>query len=364
MRTLFISFILLLATSVSAATTIKDASFAKPGKIGKLTIKLDKPLRGYPNMKVHNSFIDVVIPNSEIKNEINKQYSFSSKIKDTNISIKRSGKNNVKAKVVLPFNIKKYENKVAMILDKNQIVLSFPRIKVKNPAPLKKKVVKKKAARKLDASFLDGLIAEEEKKVKPATVADKVQTKQAAVKKDEKKSFLMTYIAKFVAFLGVILLGFYGVVSIFKKGMAKKGKLGFLNKNEIVEVISNTYVGPKRSFMLVRAHEQVFLVSNTEQGMSLISEVNDINGLMKDGERKASGYNFDDKLEETPTESNVTLKEDIMVSKPISTKEAIKDYIAGSVKPVVENAVVEDVQERVKFSDQIKAKVKDLRPMQ
>jgi hypothetical protein len=53
-----------------------------------------------------------------------------------------------------------------------------------------------------------------------------------------------------------------------------------------------------------------------------------------------------------------------MVSKPISTKEAIKDYIAGSVKPVVENAVVEDVQERVKFSDQIKAKVKDLRPMQ
>jgi flagellar biogenesis protein FliO len=362
---------LLFSYSSFSKVNIKDVNFQSPGKIGKLIIKFDGKLNKYPEMKIHKGFIDVEIPDSSLTKTVNKKVSFSTKKSlDTQIKVSKNTGSSVKAKVILPFNVSKYESKVAMILKKSHIELTFPKMKA-DPSRLPRQVEKRTLGvtkEKLDASFLDKLIKEEEGKVKKVAaklpskmkaVKDAVTSKKAAVEKKGNKSFLTDYIGKFVAFLGVILVGFYGIVSLFKKGVSKKGKLGFLNKNEIVEVISNTFVAPKKSLMLVRAHEQVFLISNTDQGMQLISEVKDMNGLMKDGEKKVAGYNFDDKLDDSSAddeiESRVTLKEDINQSAPINTKEAIKDYLMP---------VGNDVKERVKFSDQIKKKVKDLKPMQ
>lgn len=369
--------ILIFAYNAIAEVSIKDISFKSPGKIGKLVINYDGSLKDYPTMSVKNGFIDIVIPESKVRNKINKQFSFSTKTRDTTITVEQKNSKSVRAKISVPFNIKKYESKVAMILKDNRIEISFPKIAVKLPkvAPkLKAKAAMKvKNVKKLDASFLDTLIEDEKAKTKVTAKSifakkskavdvnenlDSVKTSSAGVEKQENKSFMGTYIAKFAAFLGVIIVGFYGIVALFKKGVAKKGKLGFLNKNELVEVISSTHVGPKKSMMLVRAHEQVFLVSNTDHGLTLLSEINDVNGLLKDGEKKAAGFNFDDRLETSTNDelndNNVTLKKDITESKPINTKEAIKDYlvVGNTAKP------------KAKFSDQIKEKIKDLKPMQ
>ena len=94
---------------------------------------------------------------------------------------------------------------------------------------------------------------------------DKVSMSMAAAKTPSKKDnfSLMEYGGKFVAFLGLVLLLFYGLVTLMKKGFIKKGKLGFLNNAEQVSVLNQTFIGPKKSLMLVKAHNQVFLVSNT-----------------------------------------------------------------------------------------------------
>src|SRR5690606_33110515 len=89
-----------------------------------------------------------------------------------------------------------------------------------------------------------------------------------------------------------------------------KGKLGFLNSTKTVEVLSTTFVGPKRNVMLIRAHDQVFLVGSSENGLQLISEIKNPSGLMKEGERALAGDNFDTQLSKSP-EKEFRLKDTI-----------------------------------------------------
>ena len=156
---------------------------------------------------------------------------------------------------------------------------------------------------------------------------------------------------KFVASLGLILLLIYGVVLLMKKGFIKKGKLGFLSNADTISVISQNYIAPKKSLMLIRAHNQVFLVSNTETGIHPISEIKDAAGLLKGGEIAVSGHNFDTNLQEANddevNDEKITLKEDITQS---NKKSSLSSYI--------------NVKEKVKFSEQIKSKVKNLKPLQ
>ncbi len=136
-----------------------------------------------------------------------------------------------------------------------------------------------------------------------------------------------------------------------KKGFIKKGKLGFLNKTDQIQVVSQTYIAPKKSLMMVKAHNQVFLVSNTEAGIHPISEIRDVAGYLKEGERKIAGDNFDDNLNvaEISKESmdKVKLKEDITQS---NKQSSLSDYMK--------------MKDKVKFSDQIRKKAKSLKPLQ
>lgn len=365
--------IILLALSCSFAfgeVEIKSMDFKSTKDQGRLIIKFDGALKEYPELRVSNSLIHVTIPDSKVKREINKKVAFSSKAKDTSLNVSTSSHNSSKLKAVFPFSMAKYKDKVSLMIKDNQIELNFPRIKVAPKKAVQKAAkveTKAKTPKKdyLNEDYLNSLLKVDKKKdnkkvvagkiIRPKMDNDEVKTTLSGIQKspagNSKSSFsLVEYGGKFVAFLAVTLLLFYGIVTLMKKGFIKKGKLGFLNKTDQVQVLSQTYIAPKKSLMMIKAHNQVFLVSNTDAGIHPISEINDVAGLLKDGERKIAGDNFDDNLglagKEESIESKIKLKEDITKS---NKQSSLSDYI--------------DVKDKVKFSDQIKKKVKNLKPL-
>jgi len=181
------------------------------------------------------------------------------------------------------------------------------------------------------------------------TLKDEIKNSQAAPKREDNFS-IVTYAGKFVAFLGVVLMFFWAMVQLMKKGVLSKGKLGFLNGSSLVSVLSTTYVGPKRSLLLVKAHNQVFLVAASEAGFEFLSEVRDVPGLVKEGERFIVGENFDDvqKVEDNAPAKEIKVKEDIYQSRPVEEKNALA-------------TVNRDI---ARFSDELKKKVKNLKALQ
>ncbi len=160
------------------------------------------------------------------------------------------------------------------------------------------------------------------------------------------------YAAKFTLFLALVLGLFYGVVQVLKKGVFNKGKLGFLNNGKMIEVISTTYVSPKKSLMIVKAHKQLFLVANSESGLQFLAEMKDTTGIIKEGEKAVTGTNFDLNMlmAEQTEETKVTIKENIMESTPV-TEETPLSRIAKAT----------DV---VKFSEELKKKARKLKPIE
>ena len=209
---------------------------------------------------------------------------------------------------------------------------------------------------------------------------DRVNTTQSSTHKEPAKSVfnkeepikssfsLTSYIGTFVAFLSLMILGFYGVLTLVKKGVIKKGKLGFLHSTKLVEVISTTHVAPKRTLMMVKAHKQIFLISNTESGMQLVSEINDVSGLIKTGEEELMGSNFDTNLfKATKKEKEFKLKED-SVANDYTLDDMLNDNEGVGVDKSITHALKEieksPVKDQVRFSDQIKTKLKQMKQIQ
>jgi flagellar biogenesis protein FliO len=211
----------------------------------------------------------------------------------------------------------------------------------------------------LNEGYLNNLIEENQKKphnvpsMKEDTVSHRMSSPQkvkteVTKKADEKEFSFASYVFKFVFFLGVVLGLFYGIVQLMKKGVLTKGKLSFLNNSKLIEVLNTTYVSPKRSLLLVKVHNQVFLVSNSENGLNYMTELADTTSLIKETEKTITGSNFDDSYVnfESSSDLQVKMKEDIYSS----TEE---------VKPV--ETIKKDV---VKFSEQLKKKAKSLKPIE
>lgn len=74
------------------------------------------------------------------------------------------------------------------------------------------------------------------------------------------------------------------------------------------------------------------------------------NRLLKNGEKTITGHNFDTNLESSTQDENndskIKIKEDIMLS---NKESALSSY--------------SEIKEKVKFSDQLKKKVKNLKPL-
>ncbi len=365
LRLLVTTFLIFFTSLSYANVSIKKLDFNKANKTGKITIHYSGVLKGYPELKIVGKTIQVMIPNSKVLKNLEKSVSFSSTLIDTQLRTYQTNKTDSKLKAQFPFDIQKHAEKVSLSIKDNRIELNVPRVKVSlKKAPtlgsiLKKKQPKKEVAKKnLDEAYLNKLLTVKNGKQEAAKEVsekkqDKVNTSLASIQKNtgSEKFSLLEYGGKFVAFLGLVLLLFYGVASLMRKGFLKKGKLGFLNNADVISVINQTYIAPKKSLMLVKAHNQVFLVSNTDQGIHPISEIKDVAGLIKDGEKSISGMNFDSnfdsaKLDEA-VETKVKLKEDITISNQQSSTSSYAN-----------------VKEKVSFSDQLKKKVQNLKPLQ
>lgn len=390
MNKMFAIFLLALSlTSVAlAGVKVTSLDLTTNGGNGYVNIAIDGRSNDLPDIKVYGKTIEVTLANAEGFNAIFKN------VRGAQLSANSlNGKAIVKA--VLPYNVS--SESVEVGFRNSNIEVIFPRGKavVENktayegtgvspkeiPKPAAEKTIDKKTENKvskdlLNEDYLNKLMKEENAPraviaVAPVIKADEVNLKQAAIAKIETKiptknsnvpkagsssnNFSFAgYAAKFTLFLALVLGLFYGVVQLLKKGVFNRGKLGFLNNTKLIEVLSTTYIAPKRSLMIVKAHKQIFLVANSETGLTFLSEMTDTSGLMKEGERHVTGTNFDlnlgtaEKTEES--EMLVKLKENIMESAPFKEETSLSKI-----------AIAKDI---VKFSDELKKKAKKLKPIE
>ena len=368
-----------------------------------------------PRIMINDKILSIVIPNSGLGSKINK------KINGSTLSATMTGEESVAISVVLPYSLKGMESDVIITLKEGAIDVNYPILSLdkKNLSlpPSRAPGITEKAivldtptnlaeADKLDESYLTSLVQKQDKlaeqkhanEKKEAKIANQVDTdrvnlSQAGVTKstnstqssgeqgigETKSNFsVMGYVGKFVAFLAVMLAGFYGVLTLFKKGIIKKGKLGFLNSTKLVEVLSTTHIAPKKSLIMIKAHKQVFLISNTEAGMTLVSEIKDVAGLIKSGEEELTGSNFDTSLNSAnKTEKQFKLKEvdikntygeeddyemsslDDMLNDSVPAKNSGKKNSTNALASIEKKPV----QDQVRFSDTIKNKVKNLKQL-
>jgi len=344
-----VSLSLLMSASALAGVKVTSLNYAKEGTIEKIKIQLDGRTTDLPDVVVNNKTIEIFMSNSDAFNSIKKD--FEGRIITAS---KKDGKAYIKA--TLPGKI--FEDSMNVDFKNNQISLSFKSEQVAAPKRAPKDIQVAKPAEKkaittkkesLNEDYLSKLAAEETKvePTKIVAVVDAIKITQAAPEKkiaEIKKSndfSMLGYAAKFSIFLAAVLGIFYGVVQLLKKGLFNKGKLGFLNNSSMIEVLSTTYVAPKRSLMIVKAHKQIFLVSNSESGISFLSEMTDTAGIFKEGEKILTGTNFDADLENIDS-LNLTmkLKENIHESAPAPTKDIAK------------------------FSEELKKKAKKLKPIE
>jgi len=364
MKYLFKLLPLALFVMNANAITIGKVDLQKSGNKGLVNIYYDGLIKDYPELVVSGSTVSIKIPDAKIKSTVNKAYTFATaKTKDTKVEATQRSGSVTSVKAILPYSLEKMKDKVSLMIKDKRIELIIPHRALKSARSQEVVLKKKPEAKKsyLNESYLDSLIKEDKKivKVEPTKAAkaqtDTVKTTQSKSKgtpiKTKSSISFVDYAGKFVAFLGVVLLLFYGVITLMKKGFIKKGKLGFLNKTEEIQVLSQTYIAPKKSLMMIKAHDQVFLVSNTEAGIHPISEMNNPMGILKAGEKQVAGMNFDDNVNVADSDdlldNKITLKKDITKS---NKESSLSSYLG--------------VKDQVKFSDQIKKKVKGLKPLQ
>lgn len=417
MKTLVLFLAAITSLDLSAAdVTIKGADLQNAkGSQARLSIRHAGIINDNPKISVNDKTLSITIPNSGLGSKINK------KINGTSLSATMSGEETVAINVALPYSLKGREADVAITLKDGAIDVSYPRLDVakktagtepsRAPGITEKAIVLDTAAinaeaEKLDESYLSSLVNKQDKLAEKKHAEEKVEAKiadqgdtdrvnltQSSVAKTASSSqstgeqateapksnfSVVGYIGKFVAFLAVMIAGFYGVLTLFKKGIIKKGKLGFLNSTKLVEVLSTTHIAPKKSLIMIKAHKQVFLISNTEAGMTLVSEIRDVAGLIKNGEEEITGSNFDTnlysanktekqfKLKEVDTRNSYGDDEDYEMD---SLDDMLNDNVPArsTGKKTSTNALASiektPVQDQVRFSDTIKNKVKNLKQL-
>jgi flagellar biogenesis protein FliO len=376
---LIVMILVSLSINADAGVKVTSVDLQTKGPNGYIDINLDGRYLDLPDLKVNGKIIEIILSGAEPFSSINK------KVSGALLSAKAiNGKALVS--IELPYDVK--ADSVDVGWKNKSIQIVFPRGKAvtkdlvkKNPVneiknidpsvermereEKKESVVSKE---NLNEDYLNKLVEEEKNKpflIKNSEVkTDDVKTQQSSFDKSFKPQnnpssqenndnfSFAGYAVKFFLFLALVLGLFYGVIQLLKKGLFNKGKLGFLNNSQMIQVLSTTYVGPKRSLMIVRAHKQIFLVANSESGIQFLSEMNDTAGLVKEGEKAVSGTNFDltlDSAEISTNDSSFKIKEDINESTPIPEEKGIQSLSAKDI---------------VKFSDELKKKARKLRPIE
>jgi flagellar biogenesis protein FliO len=359
-----------LTTLVQAEVKIKSMELdATSDKVATLKVHFTGDMNTTPELNIGKDHVQVVVNGATVWPKIEKKAHLTS-ANDSTLMAYQFDKNLVRARAIIPLNLIGNEKSVTMKRKTGYIEVTFP----KNAQATNITATNENNKDQYDESYLETLTQEKKSEVQKTEVAvtktsnanskvindvmapsnkDVVTTAQAAPTVEAKPTFsIISYVGKFVAFLGVVLLLFYGVVQLMKKGVLGKGKLGFLNNTNLVEVLSTTYIAPKRSLMLVKAHKQIFLVSNSETGLQFLSEITDTTGLVKQGEREALGTNFDTDLDTATVNENADKK--IKLKQMIAATDTYSDDLSKMVMPN---------EDKVSFSSELKKKMKGLKPL-
>lgn len=391
MKKLLIVSFALMSLQALAGVKVNSLELKHAGANGTVVVGLQGHSSKQPDMSINGSVIELKIPDSEAFAVMNKKRTLNNKL-DTALTAENNAGTAI-IRVELPFSLAGNTDNVALTWKNNNIEIVFPNNKAataaaaKAPTPVREapKATETAAPKiskdALDENYLNQLVKEQngikaaaeaaEAKTPaaaPATTApaeDKIQAKQASVIRETHtrstpaasgNDFSFAgYALKFTLFLGVVLGLFYGVVQVMKRGVFKRGKLGFLNNSQMIEVLSTTYIAPKRSLMVVKAHKQVFLVSSSESGLQFLSEITDTTGIIKETEKFIAGDNFDTKFEESDNDyvdAKIKLKENIMESTPIKENTNALSKVSDATKDIV------------KFSDELKKKARKLKPLE
>ncbi len=217
-------------------------------------------------------------------------------------------------------------------------------------------------------------------KTTPPAARDEVAQKFSAVEKEGKRdplaekeeSFspqrddLFSFVLKFALFIGLIVGGSFLLLNLFKRKVLKKGKLSFLSNQNTLSVITQTYLGPKRSLILVKAESQVFLIASSETGINFLSEIKNPSSIMKASELEASGNNFDSKLadERRGEIKEFPLKEHPPRPSSNVSQNASKGREGEGEREGEREGKQSTSKDEEKFSEQIRSKLKSLRPLQ
>ena len=396
MNRMFIALALSLGFSMTAFAGVKVTSLhlRTDGPNGFISVAVNGRSNELPDIKVTKNIIEITLDKAEAFEAIAKNISGAVLTANT-----LNGKAIVKA--TLPYDVE--ADTVNLNWKNNNIEVSFPRNRGNKssaavvapvvpavasqvafaitPTTTPVKEIKRPEIKKdhLNEDYLNKLMNEEKAPIAaaspkaPAAPAleikkDEIKVQQAAIAKPEVKrtgkgipskstdNFSFAgYALKFTVFLALVLGLFYGVVQLLKKGVFSRGKLGFLNNGQMIQVLSTTYVSPKRSLMIVKAHKQIFLVANSESGLEFLSEMKDTSGLIKEGEKLVTGSNFDLNFATADSntnieDTNIKLKENILESTPVNDEKGISKL-----------AVAKDI---VKFSDELKKKARKLKPIE
>jgi len=379
----------LISFSAFAKVNITKLSYKDDNNFGVVTINLKGALKDTPELQIKGNIVQVAIPNSVVWPKIEKQVSVNKSF-DTTLMAYQYNKSLSRVRANLPYKLDGKESKVSVVLNDNNIQLFFPKqksltkkivtsVNKKTAESNKPKRVVKAKASSYDESYLEKLLKDkeqtknqpvkkiaktetslfEEMNTKKEVVSDAVGTKMSSFKKSEFN--FTSYIFKFVGFFALLVAGIYFVMNFFRKGMLKKGGLGFLSGTKMVEVLSTTYIGPKRSILVLRVHKQVFLVAQSEKGMDFLTEIKDTAGFMKEGERKVVGDNFDTNLDSAEEKGReFKLKEVVSQLDNESDSHDDVDPVLAALAGQTESQELN----KVSLSKQIKNKIKELKPLQ
>lgn len=373
-------FFFLVSLSTWAKGKVTTLDYKTQGNVAVVSIGVEGEWSGTPELTVKDKIVQVALSDAFVWPKIDKRVGTGAQ--ETTLTAYQFDKENVRVRAILEHAISERDaHKVSVVMGNNNLEIRYPIASEQSTAaaPVAKKAAAAKGvdAQKYDESYLEKLLEDNEKAAPTVPEAKTVATNffdeevktpaNEAVKVDAVnqvqaaptsegggfKLDMMSYIGKFVAFLGIILALFYGAVVGLRKGVFKKGKLNFLNSPKAIELLNTTYIAPKRSMMLVRVGKQVFLVGSSENGLHMMGEVDAPAGLLKEEEQTVTGTNFDLKLGgENNNEREFNLKEDITKSSDASeTSSALGNFLSGE-------------KDRVRLSDQIKSKVKSLKSLQ
>ncbi|TDJ08890.1 MAG: hypothetical protein E2O68_01225 [Deltaproteobacteria bacterium] len=333
-----IYLILLLPLCAQAKVKLKDFEF-QPGKeYGTVKILYSGYLASEPIFSIKKNMLQIEITGAQVWPRIEKHITLGASGINAKMMLYQYDKDTTRFRILFPFETKELGNDYKIIKKKRYIFFKFP-----TKRQIKPVVSVSEDTKELDEEYLKKLLTE----TRSGGTQDEVKTTLSAIQKAGSEFSLLPYIGKFGAFLLVVLLVFFAVVALFKKGIAKKGKLGFLNNMKPVEVLSTTYIGPKKSLLLVKAHNQILLLGSSETGINFLSEVEDSTELLKKGEVHISGKNFDTTLEKVDgADKTFKLKEDdeSSLEKLLGEKdEKVSDQIKNKIKKLKSFQQVNDV---------------------